>query len=128
MEWLVDPFNQGELTALEDAEEVLGRLIGYQVSAATDFTIGLGFNGSLFGTGQIKAWSACTQSIPRLAPASDCPWCAVPCCAVLRCAVLTSGQIGPPLRVWRHAAPQRTRLSPAAAEQLEADLHHTQHG
>jgi hypothetical protein len=31
MEWLVDPFNQGELTALEDAEEVLGKLIGYQV-------------------------------------------------------------------------------------------------
>ena len=31
MEWLVDPFNGGELTALEDAEEVLGRLMGAQV-------------------------------------------------------------------------------------------------
>jgi hypothetical protein len=31
MEWLVDAFNGGELTALEDAEEVLGKLLGAQV-------------------------------------------------------------------------------------------------
>lgn len=31
MEWLVDAFNGGELTALEDAEEVLGKLMGAQV-------------------------------------------------------------------------------------------------
>jgi hypothetical protein len=31
MELMVDAFNGGELTALQDAEEVLGRLIGYQV-------------------------------------------------------------------------------------------------
>lgn len=47
MEWLVDPFNQGELTALEDAEEVLGRLIGYQVGAATDLDVGS--KGDVFG-------------------------------------------------------------------------------
>lgn len=40
MEWLVDPFNQGELTALEDAEEVLGRLIGYQVKLDPRFVSG----------------------------------------------------------------------------------------
>lgn len=33
MEWLVDAFNQGELTALEDAEEVLSRLMGARVSS-----------------------------------------------------------------------------------------------
>lgn len=31
MEWLVDAFHGGELTALEDAEAVLGKLTGYQV-------------------------------------------------------------------------------------------------
>jgi hypothetical protein len=31
MELMVDAFNGGELTALQDAEEVLGRLMGYQV-------------------------------------------------------------------------------------------------
>lgn len=31
MEWLVDAFNGGELTALQDAEELLGRLMGYEV-------------------------------------------------------------------------------------------------
>jgi hypothetical protein len=34
MEWLVDPFNGGELTALQDAEEMLSGLTGMQVSAA----------------------------------------------------------------------------------------------
>jgi hypothetical protein len=34
MEWLVDAFNGGELTALQDAEEVLGKLTGYQVRLA----------------------------------------------------------------------------------------------
>lgn len=33
MEWLVDAFNGGELTALEDAEALLGKLTGYQVGA-----------------------------------------------------------------------------------------------
>lgn len=33
MEWLVDAFNGGELTALEDAEALLGKLTGYQVRA-----------------------------------------------------------------------------------------------
>jgi hypothetical protein len=32
MELMIDAFNGGELTALQDAEEVLGRLMGYQVS------------------------------------------------------------------------------------------------
>jgi hypothetical protein len=32
IEWLVDAFNGGELTALKDAEEVLGKLMGAQVS------------------------------------------------------------------------------------------------
>lgn len=32
MEFMVDAFNGGELTALQDAEEVLGRLIGHQVN------------------------------------------------------------------------------------------------
>lgn len=36
MELLVDAYHGGELTALEDAEEVLGKLIGYQVRALID--------------------------------------------------------------------------------------------
>jgi hypothetical protein len=31
MELMIDAFNGGELTALQDAEEVLGKLMGYQV-------------------------------------------------------------------------------------------------
>jgi hypothetical protein len=34
MELLVDAYNGGELTALQDAEEVLSKLTGYQVRAA----------------------------------------------------------------------------------------------
>lgn len=38
IEWLVDAFNGGELTALEDAEEVLGKLMGAQVNTALNST------------------------------------------------------------------------------------------
>jgi len=38
MEWLVDAFNGGELTALQDAEEVLGGLMEQQVGAHTHTT------------------------------------------------------------------------------------------
>eukprot|EP00775_Hariotina_reticulata_P007886 gene7886-8082_t len=40
IEWLVDAFNGGELTALQDAEEVLGRLTGYQVKIDPKFVAG----------------------------------------------------------------------------------------
>lgn len=47
MEWLVDPFNGGELTALEDAEEVLGRLMGAQVCVGDTHRLAAGVRQSL---------------------------------------------------------------------------------
>lgn len=38
------------------------------------------------------------------------------------------GEVGPPLCVRWHAALELPRRPAAAAEQPEADLHHTQHG